>query len=106
MGRQVEHYFSDRNLVNDEFFRKRISESEDGWVSIGHVMACPIIRMKGATVDEIVACLVVSNKLEVRETPIVSIRRVGNAPVGSSWPCSCPAPKEKRKGKDAGTDPK
>jgi hypothetical protein len=79
LRRQVEYYFSDANLAKDEFFLKLTSEREDGWVDIKHVMDCPIIQMRGATTEEVLACLSESTKLEIRKGLLVSIRKL---PIG------------------------
>jgi hypothetical protein len=103
LRRQVEHYFSDKNLGKDAFFSKRIAESKDGWVAVTHVMACPIIQARGSAVEEVLACLAVSKKVEVRLYPFDSIRRIGNSPVGSSlYSCSAPAGRQKRQVKTGG----
>ncbi|XVE71058.1 hypothetical protein DITRI_Ditri10aG0119600 [Diplodiscus trichospermus] len=43
--RQVEFYFSDSNIPRDDFLRKKISESEDGMVSLA--LICSFSKMRG-----------------------------------------------------------
>jgi hypothetical protein len=38
--KQVEYYLSDLNLKKDKFFHSKISESEDGWLSIAVLLNC------------------------------------------------------------------
>ncbi|XWS72568.1 hypothetical protein CRYUN_Cryun02cG0051000 [Craigia yunnanensis] len=43
--RQVEFYFSDSNIPRDDFLKKKISESEDGLVSLA--LICSFSKMRG-----------------------------------------------------------
>ncbi|XP_022754562.1 la protein 1 isoform X1 [Durio zibethinus] len=43
--RQVEFYFSDSNIPRDDFLKKKISESEDGMVSLA--LICSFSKMRG-----------------------------------------------------------
>lgn len=81
--RQIEHYLSDANLRKDSFFHQKIAESSDGWISIHHLMACPIMQARQATYDEIIASLSSSMLVEVGtpSTGEPSVRRRGFAPL-------------------------
>ncbi|KAI9202791.1 uncharacterized protein BJ171DRAFT_511924 [Polychytrium aggregatum] len=48
--RQIEFYFSDRNLLSDRFMRAKIEEAEGGWVPISLIMSFK--RMESLTNDE------------------------------------------------------
>jgi hypothetical protein len=78
LRRQVEYYLSDRNLRKDAFFHGKMSASPDGWISSQDLLACPIIKARGATADEIIACLANSTQLEASSG---QVRRLGNAPL-------------------------
>jgi len=43
--RQIEYYFSDRNMRHDWFFQEKIaSEPEQGWLELRWILTCPRIR--------------------------------------------------------------
>jgi hypothetical protein len=80
LRKQIEYYFSDKNLVQDDFFHKKISEDPEGWLDASMILGCRKVKALGeiATVDdaEIEACLLESH-LETRSSPTgeIQVRR-------------------------------
>lgn len=64
--KQIEYYFSDKNLTYDAFFHQKISEDKEGWLNIDLLLSCRKIQDLGATADDIIAAL----KESVLETKV------------------------------------
>lgn len=66
--RQVEHYFSDRNLKKDWFFQEKIAaEPEPGWLQLRWIMSCPrIADVHRAAEQDVLEALKLSS-LKVKE---------------------------------------
>ncbi|CAK9117676.1 unnamed protein product [Durusdinium trenchii] len=66
--RQVEYYFSDRNLKKDWFFQDKItSEPEPGWLELQWIMSCPRIAQKHQAKEKDVLEALKSSVLSVKE---------------------------------------
>eukprot|EP00930_Biecheleria_cincta_P047300 TRINITY_DN32762_c0_g1_i1.p1 TRINITY_DN32762_c0_g1~~TRINITY_DN32762_c0_g1_i1.p1 ORF type:complete len:421 (+),score=70.27 TRINITY_DN32762_c0_g1_i1:13-1275(+) len=57
LRKQVEWYFSDASLCADEFFYKKASENEEGWVSLRWLLRCRKIMELGVNNEAIFAAL-------------------------------------------------
>lgn len=54
---QVLYYLSDDNLRRDSFFQGVIAASNEGWVPLESIVACPRMKQMGATVKDILEAL-------------------------------------------------
>lgn len=59
LRRQIEYYFSDKNLKQDWFFQEKIQEPpENGWLELRWLLSCPRIRdIHCATAEDVLEAL-------------------------------------------------
>lgn len=88
--KQVEYYFSDKNLEHDAFFHNKISADKEGWVDLDFVMNCNKIKdltkdpevvvsaLEGSTVVETDKGMPLINHLSYLFNVLGGIRRIGN----------------------------
>lgn len=62
--KQVEYYFSDKNLENDSFFHNKISSDKEGWVDLGFIMNCNKIKQLTENHDDVVEAIKESSEVE------------------------------------------
>lgn len=62
--KQVEYYFSDKNLENDAFFHNKISGDKDGWVDLSFIMNCNKIKQLSEDVEEVIEAIKDSTEVE------------------------------------------
>ncbi|CAJ1417525.1 unnamed protein product [Effrenium voratum] len=68
LRRQVEFYFSDKNLKRDWFFQEKIaSEPEPGWLELCYIMSCPRVRDVHRASEQDVLDALASSSLKVKE---------------------------------------
>ena len=63
--KQVEYYFSDKNLEHDSFFHNKISSDKEGWVDIESILNCNKIKSLTEDKDDIEQALQDSKVVEV-----------------------------------------
>ena len=98
---QIEYYLSDNNLEGDEFFHKKISEGDNGYIDINLFLNCNKVKKAGWTIEEIKNALNKSTKLELNEEKN-KIRRKDNKPLPALNLLNKKVnrPKEKKKNKE------
>ena len=65
LQRQIEYYFSDKNLRTDEFFHEKISENAEGWLDSSWILGCNRVKKLGVTGEEdIESALLYSEELD------------------------------------------
>ncbi|KAI5145176.1 lupus La protein [Nematocida parisii] len=69
---QVEFYFSDANIVRDEYLKKVI-QANDGWVPLSVINSFSKVKTFGKTIDQLEEILKESEKLKVVEGKIQRI---------------------------------
>lgn len=62
--KQIEYYFSDKNLKQDMFFHNKISQDKEGWVDISFIMNCNKIKELTTDQEEIEASIKESTEVE------------------------------------------
>jgi hypothetical protein len=67
LQKQVEYYMSDSNLKHDKFFHDKISENENGWLSLNFILACNKIKALTTDAKDIVESMKASSVVEVNE---------------------------------------
>lgn len=67
LQKQVEYYLSDANLKHDKFFHSKMSETEGGWLSLTHILACNKVKTLTTDSADIVAAIKASSVAEVNE---------------------------------------
>ena len=77
---QIEYYLSDKNLEQDEFFHKLISEDNEGYLNIDHIMQCNKIKNAKWTKDQILSAIEDSTQIEANKEKTM-IRRKNNKPL-------------------------
>lgn len=77
---QLEYYLGDRNLERDEFFRNKITEGTDGYMSITHFENCNKIKKLGVGRVHIIDAIKASLELELN-TEENQVRRKDNKPL-------------------------
>jgi hypothetical protein len=63
--KQVEYYFSDKNLEQDAFFHNKISGDKDGWVELDLIMNCNKVKELTTDPEELENALKDSTEVEV-----------------------------------------
>eukprot|EP00747_Dinoflagellata_sp_TGD_P168956 gnl/TRDRNA2_/TRDRNA2_196640_c0_seq1.p1 gnl/TRDRNA2_/TRDRNA2_196640_c0~~gnl/TRDRNA2_/TRDRNA2_196640_c0_seq1.p1 ORF type:complete len:367 (+),score=124.69 gnl/TRDRNA2_/TRDRNA2_196640_c0_seq1:81-1181(+) len=66
LRRQIEYYFSDANLRQDEFFHKKISEDTEGWLDAKWLLGCKRVQALGVTTDDEIEKALDGSDLETR----------------------------------------
>lgn len=61
---QIEYYFSDQNLENDEVMKAEIAKNQDRWVDVAFIADFPRMRINNITPEEIIMCAQNSPYLE------------------------------------------
>ena len=65
LQRQIEYYFSDKNLRSDEFFHEKISENAEGWLDSSWILGCNRVKKLGVSNEEdIESALLYSEELD------------------------------------------
>ena len=67
LQKQVEYYLSDANLKHDKFFHTKMSETEGGWLSLVHILACNKIKTLTTKASDVAAAVKASSVAEVNE---------------------------------------
>ena len=67
LQKQVEYYLSDANLKHDKFFHTKMSETEGGWLSLVHILACNKIKTLTTNAADVAASMKSSSVAEVNE---------------------------------------
>jgi len=67
LQKQVEYYMSDANLKHDKFFHCKISEDENGWLSLDFILACNKIKSLTTQASDIAEAMKTSSIVEVNE---------------------------------------
>ena len=67
LQKQVEYYLSDANLKHDKFFHSKMSETEGGWLSLTHILACNKVKTITNSAADIVSAMKASSVAEVNE---------------------------------------
>merc|ERR1719217_2019355 len=81
LKRQIEYYFSDQNLQQDEFFHEKIADDIDGWLDAIWILGCKKIRERSVTQDaEIEAALTDSHLETRRKDGELQVRRTQKLP--------------------------
>ncbi len=62
--KQIEYYFSDKNLSKDKFFHNKISADKEGWVDISFIMNCNKVKQLSTVQEEIVEAINESEEVE------------------------------------------
>mmetsp|Transcript_98095 Transcript_98095/g.316333 ORF Transcript_98095/g.316333 Transcript_98095/m.316333 type:complete len:277 (+) Transcript_98095:122-952(+) len=66
LRRQIEYYFSDANLSQDDFFHGKISEDPDGWLDASWLLGCPRVEAMGVTDEAEIEAALAGSHLETR----------------------------------------
>ena len=66
LRRQVEYYFSDKNLSTDAFFHEKISGSPQGWLDASWILGCNRVQKMKVTSDEEIESALVDSDLELQ----------------------------------------
>ncbi|CAI2372682.1 unnamed protein product [Moneuplotes crassus] len=73
--KQVEYYFSDKNLKKDRFFHSKISADKEGWVDISFIMNCNKVKQLTTNQEDVVEAIKDSTEVEFDTG---GVRRRGN----------------------------
>lgn len=73
--KQIEYYFSDKNLEYDEFFYSEIEMSPENFISLDILLQCNKVKNMGTTMADLQSAIGASKVLELGEGK-VSVRRV------------------------------
>lgn len=74
LTKQIEYYFSDKNLEFDQFFHAEIEGSPEGFVALDILLQCNKVKKLGATIDTLQTAIARSEALELSEDKL-TIRR-------------------------------
>ncbi|KAL3320583.1 La- protein 6 [Cichlidogyrus casuarinus] len=77
--KQVEYYFSDANMVNDDFLLDLSKKNSDGWVEIATIASFNKMKKLANSIDQIMEALKHSKQLVVSEET-KSVRRLNPLP--------------------------
>mmetsp|Transcript_22209 Transcript_22209/g.52317 ORF Transcript_22209/g.52317 Transcript_22209/m.52317 type:complete len:270 (+) Transcript_22209:68-877(+) len=66
LRRQIEFYFSDRNLAVDTFFHKHMSEHPEGWIDAALVLNCNRVKKLEVSDEADIEAALVESELETR----------------------------------------
>ncbi|CAI2738452.1 unnamed protein product [Dicrocoelium dendriticum] len=72
---QCEFYFSDANILKDQFMLNQVKSSKDGWVNLGIIEKFKKVQKLTKSHDVIIRALANSEKLEVSEDGLMIRRR-------------------------------
>ena len=64
--RQVEYYFSDKNLGHDVFFHEKISRNPEGWLDASWILECNRMKELEVTSDIEIESALLSSDLETQ----------------------------------------
>ncbi|CAD8098012.1 unnamed protein product [Paramecium sonneborni] len=78
--RQVEYYLSDKNLSQDEFFSKQISQSQDGYLQLQFILKCNKVKQMKITQEQLIEAIKTSTEVELSPDQ-TSVRRLNNKPL-------------------------
>lgn len=63
--KQVEYYFSDKNLATDQFFREKITADPEGWMDMSFIMSSNKIKKLTNDAEVVASALESSSSVEV-----------------------------------------
>lgn len=66
LRRQIEYYFSDKNLSSDTFFHQKISSSPEGWLDASWILGCNRVKKMNVTNDVEIESALADSDLEVQ----------------------------------------
>lgn len=64
LKKQIEYYFSDKNLKKDKFFHNKISSDKEGWVDIAFIMNCNKIKQLTSVQEDVIEAVNASDEVE------------------------------------------
>lgn len=80
--KQVEYYFSDENLIRGKFLRKKIQESDGGWIHVNLLATFEKLANLNTTTKRIGKAIFQSKSKKIEITKdLQRVRRMGNKPL-------------------------
>ena len=66
LRRQIEYYFSDKNLSQDEFFHEKISANPEGWLDSSWILGCNRVKKLGVSNETDIEAALQECELEIQ----------------------------------------